>query len=152
MAFHFPFASLLRLRTLLERHRLAELERSLARLHSMQHSVQEAEDWKRRSALSQVEFVTLPARELQFVSEALQQTDAAIHLFQGRIADEEKRVAELRRSYLEARSQREVVSTLRDNAARVYQLEALRREQAAIDEMYLSRLRGSASTDESPSA
>ncbi len=151
MAFRFPFASLLRLRTLLEQHRLSELERSLARLHAMQHSVQEAETWKLRSAQARVEIVTIPARELHFVSEVLAQTDEAIHLFQGRITEEQVRVEELRRSYLTARSQREVVSTLRDNAARAYQLEAARREQAGIDEMYLSRLRSSASSDSNPS-
>lgn len=151
MAFRFPFASLLRLRTLLERHRLAELERSLARLHGMQHRLEEAAEWKRCSAQAQVEFGTLPARELQFVSDALQQTDEAIHLFQGKLAEEEVRVEQLRRSYLDARSQREVVSTLRDNAARAYQLEALRREQAAIDEMFLTRRRSrSAPEDDLP--
>lgn len=150
MAFRFPFASVLRLRALLERHRLAELERSLAHLHAMQHCVQEAEDWKQRSARGLAGTGIAPARELQFVTETLARTDEAIHLFQARIDEEKKRSEELRRAYLDARRQREIVSTLRDNAARVYHLEMLRREQAAIDEMYLSRLRRGAAEDPEP--
>ncbi|MDR3764995.1 MAG: flagellar export protein FliJ [Acidobacteriota bacterium] len=150
MAFRFSFASLLRLRTLMERHRLSELEHSLARLHAMQHSVEEAEEWKQRSAEARNGSGTIPARELQFVSNVMAKTDEAIHLFQARIVEEEKRASEMRRNYLDARSQRKVVSTLRDNAARAYQVEMSRREQAAIDEMHLTRLRKSEHDDSAP--
>jgi flagellar export protein FliJ len=70
----------------------------------------------------------------------LRQAQAAIRDCERRIAEEECSAEKHRQAYLTARSQRETVSTLRDKAARLYQIETARREQTVIDEWFLSRL------------
>ncbi len=43
-------------------------------------------------------------------------------------------------AYLDARRERKTVSTLRENALRQFQAEQSRRDQSALDEMFLAKL------------
>lgn len=139
MSFRFQFEVVLRVRDLLERQALADLERSLARLRFLQHSLDAAETWARTTARERAGATQLPAQELHFVEDALRQARAAMRECERFIVEEEARVQALRAAYLAARSRREIVSILRDNAAHAYQQEMTRREQAQVDEMFLTR-------------
>jgi flagellar export protein FliJ len=140
MAFHFQFETLLHLRTLMEQQALDKLEQCIARLRTWQRSVDDAKRWSTQTARIRARKKLLPACELHRVDEVLRQTQAAVRDYEQRIADETRMAEKLRAEYLTARSQRETVSTLRDQAARMYQIETSRRAQSALDEWFLSRL------------
>jgi flagellar export protein FliJ len=140
MRFHFQLDGLLRLRRLLEREARERLDESLMRIHALQHSLSEAQHWSDETSQILAGKDTLPACELQFADSVLRQTKAAIRQRKRTKEVEEERAAELRQAYLVARRERKTVSTLRENALRQFQIEQARREQSALDEMFLGKL------------
>jgi flagellar export protein FliJ len=140
MRFHFQLEGLLRVRRLLEREARERLDESLMRIHALEHSLSEAQHWSDETAQILVSKDLLPACELQFAESVLRQTKEAIRQRGCLKEAEEQRAAELRRAYLETRRGRKTVSTLRENALRQFQIEQARRNQSALDEMFLGKL------------
>ena len=100
----------------------------------------EATEWSQNTAATRSSNKLLPAAEVQFIESVLRQTAEAITRGQRQKQEEEQRAAELRASYLDARRERKTISTLRENALRQFQAEQSRRDQSALDEMFLAKL------------
>jgi flagellar export protein FliJ len=140
MQFRFQLEGLLRVRRLLERQARERLDESMMRIRALEHSLDEASEWSRKTAAMRSPGKCLPAAELQFIESVLRQTQSAIVHCQRKKQDEEKRAAELRACYLIARRERKTVSTLRENALRQFQTEQTRRQQSELDELFLQKL------------
>lgn len=140
MNFHFQLEGLLRVRRLLERQAREHLDESLMRLHALEHSLAEARRWHLQTTRIRCSKNFLPASELQFVESVLRQAQEAIRQCEHHKETAERRTVELRNIYLEARRARKTVSTLREHALRQFQIEQARREQSALDEMFLGTL------------
>lgn len=128
------------MRRLLERQARERLDESMMRLRAFEHGLAEATGWSEKTALILASKKLLPAAELQFIESVLRQTQEGIARCQHQKQLEEQRAAELRGTYLEARRERKTVSTLRENALREFQTEQSRRDQLALDEMFLAKL------------
>ncbi len=140
MQFRFQLEGLLRVRRLLERQARERLDESMMRLRALEHGLAEARGWSERTAAIRSSKKLLPAAELQFIESVLRQTQKAIARCREQKQLEEQHAAELRATYLEARCERKTVSTLRENALREFQTEQSRRNQLALDEMFLAKL------------
>lgn len=140
MGFSFPLDGVLRIRRLLERQARERLDESMMRLRAHEHRLTEATEWRQNTAATRSSNKLLPAAEVQFVESVLHQTAEAITRAQRQKQEEEQRAAELRASYLDARRERKTISTLRENALRQFQAEQSRRDQSALDEMFLAKL------------
>jgi flagellar export protein FliJ len=140
MRFQFPLEVLLHVRLLQERQARERLDRAMAHIRALEHSLAEAQQWSEKTARICSSKKRLPAIEVQFVECVLRQTrEAAAHCQQQKL-DEEQRAAELRADYLLARRERKTVSTLRENALRQFQIEQSRQQQSEMDENFLGKL------------
>jgi flagellar export protein FliJ len=140
MRFQFQLEGLLHVRRLLEQQARERLDESMLRIRALEQNLAEAAEWIRQTARSSVCRKPLPACELHFVETVLGRTHEAIRQCELRKQAEERRASELRAAYLQARRERKTVSTLRDNALRQFQIESSRREQSALDELFLGKL------------
>lgn len=140
MGFRFQLEGLLRLRRLLERQACERLDESMMRLRALEHRLAEAAEWRQNTAATCASKQLLPAAEVQFIESVLRQTTEAITRGQHQKQEEEQRTAEFRASYLDARRERKTISTLRENALRQFRAEQARRDQSALDEMFLAKL------------
>jgi flagellar export protein FliJ len=140
VAFHFQLEGLLRVHRLLEQQARERLDESMMRIRTLEHMIDEAIEWRQKTAALRISKEFLPAMELQFIESVLVRTTEAIAQCRNQKLAEEKRAAELRGTYLEKRRERKTVETLRENALRKFQTEQLRREQLNLDEMFLGKL------------
>lgn len=140
MPFRFPFEGLLRVRRLLEDQARQHLDESILHIRVLEHSLAEADNWSRHTARVRDSEALLPAAEVQFIESVLRQTQQAIYHRQREKQLEEQRASQLRAAYVNARRERETLSTLRDNALRDFQAEQSRRSQSELDELFLAKL------------
>jgi flagellar export protein FliJ len=140
MSFRFQLEGLLRVRRLLEDQARQRLDESMMQIRALEHSLAEANDWSHQTAAVCASTKLLPAAEAQYVESILRQTREAIVDCQRQKQLEEQRAIELRAAYLNARRERETVSTLRDNALCLFHAEQSRREQSVLDEIFLGKL------------
>ena len=140
MSFHFQLEGVLRLRNLLEDQARRRLDESMMHIRALEHSLAEATQWNQETARRCAAEQLLPAAEAQFIEAVLHQTAKSIADGQRQKHCEEQRAAQLRATYLGARRERETVSTLRENAVRLYQAEQSRRQQSELDEIFLGKL------------
>ncbi len=140
MSFRFQLEGLLRVRRLLEDQARQRLDESMMHIRALEHSLAEAADWSRKTARARTSEKLLPAAEVQFIEFILRQTEEAIHRQQRQKQLEEQRASHLRAAYVDARRERETVSTLRQNALRHFQAEQSRRRQSELDEIFLGKL------------
>jgi flagellar export protein FliJ len=140
MSFHFQLEGVLRLRSLLEDQACRRLDESMMHIHALEHSLAEAIRWSQETARVRASQKLLPAAEMQFIESVLRQTQESIVHTRRQKQCEEERAAGLRAAYLDARRERETVSTLRDNALARYQAEQSRRQQSTLDEIFLGKL------------
>jgi flagellar export protein FliJ len=151
MRFHFQLEGLLRVRRLLERQARDRLEKTMMRVHALEHSLADAQRWSQSTARIITSKSLLPACELQFAESALRQAQRGILQCQLQKEAAEQQAAELRSAFLLAQRERMTVSTLRENALQQFQIEQARREQSALDEMFLGKLIHSRNADRSGS-
>lgn len=140
MSFHFQLEAVLRLRGLLEDQAQRRLDESMMHIRALEHSLTEAIEWSQNTARARASENLIPAAELQFIESVLHQAKESIAHTRIQKQREEERAAALRTAYLDARRERETLSTLRENALRSYQTEQSRREQSALDEIFLGKL------------
>jgi len=140
MPFHFQLETVLRLRSLLEEQARRRLDEAMMHIHALQHSLDEAAAWSQQTARARAAETLLPAAEMQFIESVLAKTRQSIVLSQRQKECEEQRAAQLRAAYLDARRERETVSTLRDNALVKFQAEQYRRQQSEMNEIFLGKL------------
>jgi flagellar FliJ protein len=140
MSFHFRLEAVLRLRTLLEDQARQRLDESMMQIRALEHSLAEADQWMQETARVRAAEKSLPAAEVQFVESILRQTQKSIVDTQRQKQREEQRANDLRAAYLDARRERETLSTLRENALRLYHAEQSRRRQSELDEIFLGKL------------
>ncbi len=140
MSFRFQLEGLLRLRRLLEDQARQRLEESILHIRALEHRLAEAADWSRKTARSRAAEKLVPAAEVQFIESILRQTQQAIHYQQHEKQLEEQRASHLRAAYVNARRERETLSTLRENALRRFHAEQSRRQQSELDEIFLAKL------------
>jgi flagellar export protein FliJ len=140
MRFQFQLEGLLRVRRALEQQLRDRLDEAMMRIHALEHSLAEAQRWSEATARILVGKNYLPACELQFAESVLHQAHKGIRQCQLQKETAEQHAAELRELYLLARRERKTVSTLRENALRQFQIEQGRREQSALDEMFLGKM------------
>ncbi len=143
MPFRFQLEGVLRIRKLLEDQARRRLDESMMHIRALEHSLAEASEWSRKTARLRASDQIIPAAEVQFIESVLRQTTEAIAQTHRQKQSEEQRAAEFRAAYLNARQERETVSTLRENALRRYQAEQSRRQQSEQDELFLGKLIGS---------
>jgi len=141
MAFRFSLAAVLNYRAALEQRELAALERAQAEIALLENQIRKAE-----ADLCRME---------QHRGQQLQRGMPSIHL-QDAIAQEQavdslqkeltKKHEELKsrrqlllRVYEEARQKRELIERLRDRRLSEYTREQTKAEQAAVDDLFLSR-------------
>ena len=140
MRFQFSLEVLLHVRSLQERQARERLDRTMAHIGALEHSLTEAQQWSEKTARICSAKKRLPAIEVQFIESVLRQTREAVAHCRQQKQDEEQRAAELRAAYLLARRERKTVSTLRENALRQFQIEQSRRQQSEMDENFLGKL------------
>ena len=140
MSFRFQLETVLRLRTLLEEQARRRLDESMMRIRALDHSLAEAAEWSRNTARVRAAETLLPAAEVQFIESVLHQTRESIARTQHQKQNEEKRAADLRTAYLDARRERETLSTLREDERIRYQAEQSRRQQSELDGIFLGKL------------
>ena len=139
MQFNFRLEALLRIRRLLERQARERLDGALEHERRLKRQLAEAASWREETA-RQTSDRPIPAAELHFVDSVLQQTARAATQCEEQRRRTEEQADELRRIYLASRRARKTVSTLRANALHQFQLEQARREQLALDEIFLGKL------------
>jgi flagellar export protein FliJ len=150
MAFEFQLEGLLRVRRLFEQQAQQRLDESMMRLRGLERKLQDAIAWSAKTAGIAASAQSLPAAELIYIDNVLRQVRRAIERLRIKLQEEERRAIELRAAYLKARLERRMVSALRDDARRRYELEVERREQDEVDEIFLRNLshaRGPAASD-----
>ena len=150
MAFEFQLEGLLRVRRLFEQQAQQRLDESMMRLRGLERKLQDAIAWSAKTAGIAASAQSLPAAELIYIDNVLRQVRRAIERLRIKLQEEERRAIELRAAYLKARRERRMVSALRDDARRRYELEVERREQDEVDEIFLRNLshaRGPAASD-----
>jgi len=140
MRFDFKLEGLLRVRKLLETQARDRLDESMMRIQALEHTLTEAHNWSESTARVLAAKGVLPACELQFADSVLHQAREGIRQCELRKKTEEQLAAELRASYMKARRGRKTISTLRENSLRLFQIEQARREQSALDEMFLGKM------------
>ncbi len=140
MSFRFPLEGLLGVRRLLEDQARQRLDESMMQIRALEHSLAEAAEWSQKTARVRASETLLPAAEVQFIESILRQTQEAIHRQQHHRQMEEQRASHLRAAYVNARRERETLSTLRENALRDFQVEQSRRQQSELDEIFLGKL------------
>jgi flagellar export protein FliJ len=143
MPFHFPLEVLLRLRATQTRQEEMRLESLSQQLVLARRRREELEQTRRAYELSM--FRDLPrgveAFELHLklmghrgLQEAERRTEQAIVELQRAWHEQEKR-------YLEARQREETVASLRQHQLAAYREDERRREQQAVDDLFITRLR-----------
>jgi flagellar export protein FliJ len=140
MGFHFPLEGLLRVRRLLEEQSERRLQESLMRIGALEHSLDEATRWSQQTARLCAANQRLPAVEAQFIDRILRRTAEAMAACRHQLQSEQERASQLRAAYLRARREREMVSTLREQALERWEREQARRTQAEMDDRYLGKL------------
>jgi flagellar export protein FliJ len=137
MAFHFALETVLQLRTMLEEQAQLRLLESLTRVQMLEHQLQQAAQWREETLRQMAAELEAPAAELHFAEAVLRQAAHAVKQCREQAERERKCAAELRAAYLQARQEREKLSSLRATAERRYALQELRREQEQLDEIAL---------------
>jgi flagellar export protein FliJ len=141
MAFVFPFQTLLRLREINEETELQNLRALATQLSAARAELAALETLaaEQRRELCRVALQGLSAAELHFGARrefAQRQRRSALL---GKLAELEKFWQAQQAVYLEARREREILSTLRAAQRAAYVRELERREQRALDALFLLR-------------
>jgi flagellar export protein FliJ len=142
MAFHFTLNGLLRLRQSLEKaelQRLQSIAGAVALVRAEIESIENEISTARRQALDRVAGEGLTGAELHFEAG---REDARIALHSQwlkKLAELEQKRKEQMARYIQARTQREIVSNLFQRQFAEYELEQSRRLQQRIDELFLIR-------------
>jgi flagellar export protein FliJ len=126
----------LRIRRLMEEQAQRRLGECLIRIRAAERRLAEAEAWSEATARA-CHKTRLPAAEWGFVDMVLRRTQEAIREHRRQLQAEERRATELRSAYLKARIERRKLSSLREQAWKLYEAETARREQDELDEAFL---------------
>lgn len=143
MKFQFSLASVLKLRTLLESQHRALLEQARSRLRAVDSKILQAKAAAYVRDLEHLKLLTsngMQGAALHFTTlQLVQSRDAIVRLceFRKRLAAD---VDEQRSKYLAAKQSLGVVNSLYEQALEIHQRDQSRKEQAAVDEMFLLRL------------
>jgi flagellar protein FliJ len=141
MAFHFPLETLLRLRHSLERKERMALEELARRIAAVRVAITEVEQERRAALALQNGGLAsgLTASEMHF-AEACEATRETRHR---RLTDQLVELEKLHRRqqavFLEARQKREILENLRDRQEADYRRERERKDQQAVDDLFLMR-------------
>lgn len=141
MPFQFSLRALLRLRQTYEkreRMRLTVLNVAYGRL--LQEYRESAE--QRMLVFEQLEQQLqggISGSELQIPSASLQQSNDTRRKLIGQIKDLELQVRKQTETYLESQRKRKILDSLRERELRAFELDANRREQQRIDDLFVRR-------------
>jgi flagellar FliJ protein len=141
MAFEFPLETLLRLRHSYERKerlRLAEIARKIA---GLRHRIAQIEAELRAAARQQASELMngLTASEIHFAIACEQPREAQHRQFSNELVELEKEHRRQQDAYSEARRNRQILENLRERQAAEYKRGQDRRQQQAVDDLFLMR-------------
>jgi len=141
MAFHFPLETLLRLQVSYEdkeRRILEDLGRKLA---AARQRIEEIEQERRTAARNLSEHLLhgLTASEMHFATACDSMREEQHRRLSNQLVEIEKEYRRQQAVYLEARQKREILEGLRERQAAEYRRERERREQQAMDDLFLMR-------------
>ncbi len=145
MRFHFALEAVLRVRSIREdqqRNRLLAANAECDRLRSQLDAIEQ--DHARRKAMVSAQMISgMWGAELQYDAECRRQAQTLRARVLVDLEQAGKRARQENEKYLSLRRDRRAMEALRDDAQRQFELEQRRREQLALDEMFLlSRGRG----------
>jgi flagellar export protein FliJ len=141
MAFHFPLETLLRLYVSYERKERRILEELAHKVATARQRVEELEQERRTAARHQSESLLhgVTASEMHFAAACDDVLEAQHRRWSNQLVEAQKDYRRQQAVYLEARQQREILEGLREQQAAEYHRERLRREQQAMDDLFLMR-------------
>jgi flagellar export protein FliJ len=149
MAFRFSLQSVLRIRETLERVELQKLQALIAQANAARAEIEalardRENSWRalQQAAVGGVSGVELQVETQREQARAVRRQELARKL----TAAEQAERQQLAR-YRQARQQREILSTLRENQLAAYNLEESRRQQQVLDELFLLRHNPARSTE-----
>jgi flagellar export protein FliJ len=143
MPFHFPLQAIVHLRQSIEHQQELRLRAANLAVSQMQHRIAEAELRQRelREIQSRELGVGLTAAELRFEL----QCEAELLRYKRELEPQLLRLQRARDQqrdvFQQARRGREMLESVRDHKLREYKLEASRREQRDLDDLFLLRRR-----------
>jgi flagellar FliJ protein len=141
MAFRFSLAAVLKYREALELREFAALEKAQQEIARLQAQIQEAEQDRKSKEQSRAQELQRGMRS-QHLQDAIDD-ELAVERYRDELAKTQAELdakrQELLKSYQEARRNREVFEKLRDRKLDEYTREQNRSQQAAIDDLFLSR-------------
>ena len=144
MAFRFPLATLLRFRESNETAEELALNRIVNEIASVQLELRALEEGKNRVREQRDRELSrpVPAVQLQEIVEQEQRLNEAWEALRNKLEELEGRREAQLESYGEARQKREILSEIFDRQREGYRRTEERKEQAAVDELFLWRREG----------
>jgi flagellar export protein FliJ len=141
MAFHFPLETLLRLQVSYERKERRILEELARKVAATRQRIEEIEQERRTAARHMSEHLLhgLTASEMHFASACDSVLEEQHRRWASQLVELEKEYRQQQAVYLEARQKREILEGLRERQAAEYRRERERREQQAMDDLFLMR-------------
>jgi len=141
MAFRFSLAAVLKYREVLEQRELAALERAQAEITLVENQIREAEADLCRLQQHRGEELRrgMPSIHLQDAIAQEQAVDSLQKELTKKQEDLKLKRQQLLKTYEAARQKRDLLERLRDRRLSDYMREQSKAEQAAIDDLFLSR-------------
>lgn len=141
MAFRFALQSVLHLRESLEHQQELRLRAANQRMVKVRHQILQAEQQLRGLALTQAQELGTGTTAAELMFDA--QCEAALHRhlreLTQQLAAAKKACDQQREIFQQAKREREKLENVRDQLARIYRKQAARREQRALDDLFLMR-------------
>jgi flagellar export protein FliJ len=145
MPFHFPLATVLRYRESIEQRERLALEKIQQEIAGVELQIRQTND--ARSVASENRIAGLSqgtsAAEMQAGYEYQKTLEQLSEILRARLQDSKKKWQQQLVTYEAARRNRETLDNLREKQHEVYNREQAKREQAAADDLFLSRRSGS---------
>jgi flagellar export protein FliJ len=145
MPFHFPLATVLRYRESIEQRERLALEKIQQEIAGVELQIRQTND--ARSVASENRIAGLSqgtsAAEMQAGYEYQKTLEQLSEILRARLQDSKKKWQQQLVTYEAARRTRETLDNLREKQHEVYNREQAKREQAAADDLFLSRRSGS---------
>jgi flagellar protein FliJ len=145
MSFQFPLAAVLRYRESLEQREHLALERLQQEIVLVEVRIHDAGENSSKAAQDRTTRLAQGARaaEVQFVYEYLRAIDQQLVALRALLQESKTRWNHQLACYQQARRNREALEKLREKQLDAYNRERAKREQAVIDDVFLSRRRRS---------
>ena len=141
MPFHFPLAAVLRYRESLEQREYFALERIQQEATRVEIMIRQAEEDCLAAAQNRASNMAqgVRAAEVQAAYEYQRALEQQIEMLRVRLQDLKIKWRQQLTSYELARRNRETLEKLRDKQLEAYSQEQAKREQAAVDDLFLAR-------------